>query len=62
MLHGAKGMLAKGLQPGNATMYYSETSLKTQGKLRIGGTEVNGTHLAFDYLLYCLYFLFFFAT
>jgi predicted secreted hydrolase len=39
LLHGEQGYSRKGVQPGNASIYYSYTRLASTGKLRIGSQE-----------------------
>jgi predicted secreted hydrolase len=45
LLHGQNGYSAKGPKPGQATMYYSQTRMKTRGRLKIDGRtdSVQGT-------------------
>jgi len=46
VLHGQDGFSQKGLQPGNASHYYSFTRMETTGEVRLGGETVRVTGLS----------------
>jgi predicted secreted hydrolase len=46
ILHGEQGYSRKGLEPGNASYYYSQTRLQTDGMVNVGGIEFPVTGLS----------------